>query len=141
VSSELVREGSYWPFARLPARIGDIGQGPSTVFAAVPGGTCTHGSCAALLSLTAGCAAHAGPNDPCVLGEIDWQSAAGDEESLAGPVVELDRGVTGHVRRGGDYLEDVSIAFASSGVIEVTLRSGREAHLVTLANALVDAGF
>jgi hypothetical protein len=139
--SKLLLEGSYWPFARLPADIGDIGQGSSTVFVGVPGGGCTHWNCGAVFSLKRGCTI--APDDTCIFAEVYWQTVFGNEDPLAGRAVQLHRGVVGHVHHGGYHLDGPSIAWpaATNGENEVTLRSGREEHLITLANALIDAKF
>jgi len=142
-STALVQEGSYWPFARLPPRIDAIGQGPATVFAGVPGGGCTHWNCGIDFSLVEGCAVSAGGDEPCVFGRFFWQTVFGNDDPLAGQVVQLHRGVHGHLRRGESSLGGVSLSWpaATNGVNEVTLRSGHEAYLIALANALVDAHF
>jgi hypothetical protein len=142
-STNLVQEGTYWPFAKLPPRIGDIGQGSTTVFAAVPGGTCTHWNCSVTFSLAPGCHAFSLGDDACAFGVYQWQTVFGNDDPLAGPPVQLHHGVVGHRRREGAGGGGASISWpaASGGVNEVALRSGHEEHLVTLANALVDAGF
>jgi hypothetical protein len=60
--------------------------------------------------------------------------------TIVGPAVQLHRGVTGRVHHDKSYLGGASIVWASNGgVDEVSLRSGNEARLVVLANALIDA--
>jgi hypothetical protein len=142
-STKLVQEGSYWPFAPLPPRIGDVGQGRSIVFAAVPGGTCNHWNCSINFSLVPGCAMRSpAVDEPCVFGQLFWATVFGPDDPLVGPVVQLHRGVIGHLHRGASYLGGIAItwpAAVGSAVNEVSLRSGNEEHLMALANTLVDA--